>query len=67
MRQQVGAGTPPSQVASVVVDAIRDERFYVLPHPEWLPLVRQRMEDIEHGRPPSLPSPGALQAAASTS
>jgi NAD(P)-dependent dehydrogenase (short-subunit alcohol dehydrogenase family) len=70
VRQRVESGTPPSQVASVVVEAIRDERFYVLPHPELLPRVRQRMDDIEHGRPPSPPSPQAqetLETAASTS
>jgi NAD(P)-dependent dehydrogenase (short-subunit alcohol dehydrogenase family) len=70
LRQRVEAGTPPSQVASVVVEAIRDERFYVLTHPEFLPRVRQRLEDIENGRPPSPPSPRAretLETAASTS
>src|SRR5215207_4970299 len=61
LRQRVEAGTPPSQVASVVVDAIRDERFYVLPHPEFLPRVRQRVDDIENGRPPSPPPPQARE------
>ena len=42
--QLVEAGTSPSDVAAPVVDAIRDERFYVLPHPEWPPLVRQQHE-----------------------
>jgi NAD(P)-dependent dehydrogenase (short-subunit alcohol dehydrogenase family) len=60
----IAGGAPPSTVAASVLDAIRQERFYVLPHPEWLPLVRQRAEDIEHGRPPTVPDLAAVQTPA---
>jgi hypothetical protein len=36
-----------------VVEAMREERLYVLPHPQVLDQVRQRVQDIEAGRPQS--------------
>ena len=58
IRKAVEAGTSPDDVASDVVDAIRSERFYVLPHPEvTLAMVKKRMEDILGGRYPRLPPP----------
>ena len=55
----VAAGSPPADMAAVVVDAIREQRFYVLPHREALPGVRQRMEDILEDRSPVLGPPWA--------
>jgi NAD(P)-dependent dehydrogenase (short-subunit alcohol dehydrogenase family) len=55
-RQLLAAGLAPERVADRVFDAIRDERFYILTHPEFTPLVRTRMEDILEGRSPSLAS-----------
>ena len=51
LRQTIPGGMPPSGVAAHVVDAIRENRLYVLPHPEVLEQVRQRVQDIEAGRP----------------
>jgi hypothetical protein len=36
-----------------VVDAIRADRFWVLPHPEWKRFVRTRLEDVLQDRNPS--------------
>jgi NAD(P)-dependent dehydrogenase (short-subunit alcohol dehydrogenase family) len=47
------SGLPPSEVAGQVFDAIREERFYILTHPEWAPMIQQRMEDILEGRNPA--------------
>ena len=44
---------PPSEVAGIVLDAIKDERFYILTHPGVLEGVRVRMEDILAQRNPS--------------
>jgi NAD(P)-dependent dehydrogenase (short-subunit alcohol dehydrogenase family) len=45
-------GKPPSEIADHVVQAIRDERFYILPHNDFDGLVRDRMENIlERTRP----------------
>jgi NAD(P)-dependent dehydrogenase (short-subunit alcohol dehydrogenase family) len=37
----------PEQVAGVVVDAIREERFLILPHPEVLEFFRRKASDYE--------------------
>jgi len=51
-RQLLAAGSPPSMVADVVFEAIRNERFYIFPHPEWKQYIRTRMETIlEEGTP----------------
>ena len=46
-------GLPPARVADLVFAAIRDERFYILTHPEWKPMIRTRMEDILEERSPT--------------
>jgi NAD(P)-dependent dehydrogenase (short-subunit alcohol dehydrogenase family) len=55
----VAAGSPPADMAAAVVEAIDKQRFYVLPHREALPGVRQRMEDILKDRSPVLGPPWA--------
>jgi len=52
--QLVASGTDPGEIGDAVVDAIRDEKFYILPHPEWKEQVRVRMEDILEGRIPGV-------------
>lgn len=54
VRQFVGGGTDPSEIAGMVVDAIRSERFWILPHPEWKEQIRTRMEDIIGERNPAV-------------
>jgi NAD(P)-dependent dehydrogenase (short-subunit alcohol dehydrogenase family) len=46
-------GAEADEVAASVIAAIRENRFYVLPHPQWLPLIRARMEGILDGRAPA--------------
>ena len=53
-RQLIAAGTPPSAVADIVFDAMRAERFYIFPHPQWKQYIRARMEDILEERTPTL-------------
>jgi NAD(P)-dependent dehydrogenase (short-subunit alcohol dehydrogenase family) len=60
VRQLIAAGLPPAQVAEVVFDAIRAERFYVYPHPEWIERIRARMEDLVAARNPTPLSVEAL-------
>jgi NAD(P)-dependent dehydrogenase (short-subunit alcohol dehydrogenase family) len=50
--QLVASGIPPDVVAAQVVDAVKHEHFYVLPHPELTHLVRTRMDDILEARTP---------------
>ena len=49
LRAAIAAATPPEAIADAVIDAIRAERFYILPQPEWLPLIRARAEAIARG------------------
>ncbi|MBW2415324.1 MAG: short-chain dehydrogenase, partial [Deltaproteobacteria bacterium] len=37
----------PEDVAQVVVDAIREERFHVLPHPEVAEYVKRKGADVD--------------------
>jgi NAD(P)-dependent dehydrogenase (short-subunit alcohol dehydrogenase family) len=50
----VEAGISPDVVAERVVEAIRAETFYVLPHPELLGAVKHRMDDILKGQYPQV-------------
>lgn len=52
LRERIPVGTPPSEIAACVVDAIRSNRLYVLPHPAVIAQVRKRVDDIERGSPP---------------
>jgi len=47
-------GMPPAQVAEKVFGAVRDEQFYILPHPEFLAPLKTRMEDILAQRNPTM-------------
>jgi hypothetical protein len=62
LRQLVDAGLPPSEVGNQVFDAIRNEKFYVLAHADWEPLVQKRLEDILHERNPHEAQVGPLKA-----
>jgi len=54
----VEAGMSPSTLADIVFDAIRKEKFYILPGtlPEYETEIRTRMEEILQERNPSLSS-----------
>jgi NAD(P)-dependent dehydrogenase (short-subunit alcohol dehydrogenase family) len=54
VRNAIETGTSPTDVARQVVEAIRAERFYVVTHPELLPFVRARCDDVVEGRNPRL-------------
>ena len=53
VRQLAQSGLEPSQVAEMVFDAIRQEKFYILTHPTTKRGVQLRMEDILHERMPT--------------
>jgi NAD(P)-dependent dehydrogenase (short-subunit alcohol dehydrogenase family) len=44
---QAGAMLEPEQVADVVVDGLRAERFLILPHPEVLTFFRRKADDYD--------------------
>lgn len=52
-RHLVETGKSPEEIAAAVFAAIRDERFYIVTHPDIAPLVRRRMEAILDAFEPS--------------
>jgi NAD(P)-dependent dehydrogenase (short-subunit alcohol dehydrogenase family) len=50
-------GMAPSETANIVMDAIVNERFYILTHPEHNPRLRARAEAILNGGPPPILTP----------
>jgi len=51
-RRALEAGMPPAEVADRVFEAIEEERFYILTHPEFMPLIEARMAAIVQGHNP---------------
>jgi NAD(P)-dependent dehydrogenase (short-subunit alcohol dehydrogenase family) len=58
VEQWIAEGLDPDDVAAMVVDAIRTTRFYVLTHPEWQGMVRDRVERMLAGEAPVAALPG---------
>ena len=52
VRTALTHGMPPADVAQRVYEAIRDETFYILTHPQFRVRVQERMDDILQGRTP---------------
>lgn len=51
----IAEGISPVEVATAVLNAVREDRFYVLTHPDFTHLVEQRHEDIRRGQNPTVP------------
>ncbi len=52
--QLIAGGLDPDDVAAMVIDSVRTRRFYVLTHPDWTPMISERVERIVDGRGPGL-------------
>ena len=50
-------GMPAREAGEIVLQAIRDEKFYVLTHPEWASMVEARARAIVDGEDPARPVP----------
>ena len=46
----VSEGRSPESVADLVVEAIRANHFWILTHPNWIDVLRKRVEGMEDGR-----------------
>jgi len=55
LQERTQNGTPPEQVADQVFKAIKEEKFYILTHPEFKESIQLRMEDILQERNPTPP------------
>lgn len=56
VRNFVDTGYEPSEIAKQVIDAVREDRFYVMPVQPWImELVKTRLQDVIEQRNPTLP------------
>ncbi|MFP5489730.1 MAG: SDR family NAD(P)-dependent oxidoreductase [Acidimicrobiia bacterium] len=46
VRRAIDEGMPPAAVADLVVDAVRSDRFWVFPHPDFLEIAVERFHRI---------------------
>ncbi len=53
IQAMVDSGIPTASVGDAVLDAVRNDTFYILTHPELDEAVRTRFDDILGRRPPS--------------
>ncbi|MCH8813683.1 MAG: SDR family NAD(P)-dependent oxidoreductase [Chloroflexi bacterium] len=53
VRGLLASGLSPDVVADHVFNAIRDDHFYILTHPEMTPMIENRMKNILEGRNPT--------------
>jgi NAD(P)-dependent dehydrogenase (short-subunit alcohol dehydrogenase family) len=55
LAQVIAEGMDPDEVAPIVLDAIRSERFLILTHDAYLPQLKARVDALSAGRVPDLP------------
>jgi NAD(P)-dependent dehydrogenase (short-subunit alcohol dehydrogenase family) len=53
VRGLLAQAPPASEIGQKVFEAVRDEKFYILPHPQYTHMIRTRMEDILEERDPT--------------
>jgi NAD(P)-dependent dehydrogenase (short-subunit alcohol dehydrogenase family) len=53
----LASGLSPARVGELVLAAIREERFWILTHPEWKGAIRHRLENILEERDPTPATP----------
>jgi NAD(P)-dependent dehydrogenase (short-subunit alcohol dehydrogenase family) len=55
VKNQVDNGLDPRAVGDQVLSAVKAERFYIFTHPDWKPVVEQRMQRILADENPTFP------------
>jgi NAD(P)-dependent dehydrogenase (short-subunit alcohol dehydrogenase family) len=55
VQRALDEGMQPGAVADLVLDAIRTEQYWVLPHSDWLEIAMERFHSIGEHRNPSPP------------
>ena len=63
MKGLLASGLTAREAGEIVLQAIRDERFYVLTHPDWASMVEGRVRAILDGSDPARPAPPIGKAA----
>jgi NAD(P)-dependent dehydrogenase (short-subunit alcohol dehydrogenase family) len=55
LRRAIDEGMQPGAVADLVVDAVRNDRYWIFPHPDWVEIAMERFHSISEGSNPSPP------------
>ncbi len=55
VRRAIDEGTQPAAIADHVLDAVREGRYWVLPHPEFVDIAMERFAQIGEGANPERP------------
>ncbi len=55
LRRAIDEGMQPAAVADLVLDAIRSDRYWIFPHPEWVEIAMNRFHDVGEGLNPERP------------
>jgi short-subunit dehydrogenase len=55
LKRATNEGLTPAAVAELVTNGIEEERFWLLTHPNWMPMALNRWESIAEGVNPELP------------
>ena len=55
VKRAIDEGMQPAAVADLVVDAIRTDRYWIFPHPEWVEIAMDRFHRIGDGVNPEQP------------
>lgn len=57
----IASSMPPSEVAEIVFEAIKEEKFYILTQPEWIEVIRLRTSRLLHLENPENPAPAVAK------
>jgi NAD(P)-dependent dehydrogenase (short-subunit alcohol dehydrogenase family) len=55
LERAIDEGMQPGAVADLVLDAVRSDRFWIFPHPDWLEIAMERFHSVGEGVNPSPP------------
>ena len=55
LERAIDEGMQPGAVADLVLDALRSDRFWIFPHPEWLEIAVERFHSVGEGINPLPP------------
>ncbi len=55
VKRAIDEGMQPAAVADLVVDAIREDRYWIFPHPDWVDVAMERFHRIGEAANPEQP------------
>jgi len=55
VKRAIHEGMQPGAVADLVLDAVRSDRYWIIPHPDWMEIAMERFHSVADGRDPQPP------------